>query len=202
MLMKQKENNALKWRWPDVLVFFFFFFFFLFSLFFVSVAWILRQASGLLLPLLPFLDLLLLNPEEKSEEKSEYMETTLEMFPLSSWMRATLSTMLLGIRDWWFSFTCWISTLLRSSTDWTWRKVWSKEAHTWASHSSGKPSCRPSSLVVVVVVVVVVAEGLVLDLRRGLISAMVGSGSGRGMGGCRGGGGEEGKPRLKEKKWS
>ena len=52
------------------------------------------------------------------------------------------------------------------------------------------------------VVVVVVAEGLVLDLRRGLISAMVGSGSGRGMGGCRGGGGEEGKPRLKEKKWS
>lgn len=49
------------------------------------------------------------------------------------------------------------------------------------------------------VVVVVVAEGLVLDLRRGLISAMVGSGSGRGVVACRGGEGE-GKPRLKKKK--
>lgn len=172
MRMKQIENNGLEWKWENGEVCFDF------------VAWIL-QAFGLLLPLLPFLGLWLWKAVEKSEEKSEYMETTLEMFPLSSWMRATLSTMLLGIRDWWFSFTCWISVLFRSSTDWTCRKVWSKEFHTSASYSSGKPSFWPSSLVVVVVVVVVVAEGFILDLRRELVSAMIGNGREKGVCVCK-----------------
>ena len=77
------------------------------------------------------------------------------MLPLSSWMRDTFFTMLSCIRDCWFSFTCWISSRFRSSTDCTCRNPLLRVAHASGSPTSSASSPSDSPVVVLTVVVVV-----------------------------------------------